>query len=148
MAVSSGGFVALDCADPTRLGEFWAYMLGGDVIVVSDDVVAVRTPWVWLTALRVANYTPPTWPSDDVPKQMHLDLAVTDLDEAAVEAERHGARPASEQPAPDRWRVLLDPAGHPFCLTNQIPLDLIRTATAAAPGVSENDAPPGGPRSS
>jgi hypothetical protein len=23
----------------------------------------------------------------------------------------------------DRWRVLLDPAGHPFCLTTQIPPD-------------------------
>ena len=148
MAVSPGGFVALDCADATQLGEFWANMLGGDVIVVSADIVAVRTPWVWLTALRVDNHTPPTWPSDDVPKQMHLDLAVTDLDEAEKEAERLGARPATDQPAPDRWRVLLDPAGHPFCLTNQIPLDLIGTASSAAPGVSENDDPPGGLRTS
>jgi len=28
---------------------------------------------------------------------------------------------AAEQPAPDRWRVLLDSAGHPFCLSTQIP---------------------------
>jgi len=139
MAVSPGGFVALDCADPTELSEFWANMLGGDVIVVSPNVVAVRTPWVWLTALRVENYTPPTWPSDDVPKQMHLDLAVTDLDEAAAEAERLGAHLASNQPAPDRWRVLMDPAGHPFCLTNQIPLDLIGTASLATSQVSEDD---------
>lgn len=127
MAVSPGGFVALDCADPTELGKFWASMLGGDVIAVSIDIVAVRTPWVWLTALRVGNYTPPTWPSDDVPKQMHLDLAVADLDVAVAEAVRLGAQAAAEQPAPDRWRVLLDPAGHPFCLTNQIPLDVIGT---------------------
>jgi hypothetical protein len=44
--------------------------------------------------------------------------------------------------------VLLDPAGHPFCLTNQIPLDLIGTASSAAPGVSENDDPPDGLRTS
>jgi hypothetical protein len=25
------------------------------------------------------------------------------------------------QPSPDRWRVLIDPAGHPFCLTTLIP---------------------------
>jgi hypothetical protein len=68
MAVSPGGFVALDCADPTELGEFGANMLGGDVIVVSVDIVAVRTPWVWLTALRVDNHKPPTWPRDDVPR--------------------------------------------------------------------------------
>lgn len=34
---------------------------------------------------------------------------------------RLGARRAAEQPDPDRWRVMLDPAGHPFCLTTQIP---------------------------
>jgi hypothetical protein len=38
-----------------------------------------------------------------------------------AEAERLGARPAATQPAPDRWRVMFDPAGHPFCLTTQIP---------------------------
>jgi hypothetical protein len=60
---------------------------------------------------------PPTWPADDIPKQIHLDLAVTDLQAAVAEAERLGARIAPVQPAPDRWRVLFDPAGHPFCLT-------------------------------
>jgi hypothetical protein len=52
---------------------------------------------------------------------MHLDLGVTDLEAAVADAERLGARVAPHQPAPDRWRVLLDPAGHPFCLTTQIP---------------------------
>jgi hypothetical protein len=27
-----------------------------------------------------------------------------------------GAVKAERQPKPDRWRVFLDPAGHPFCL--------------------------------
>ena len=121
MAVSPGGFVALDCADPTELARFWADMLGGDVVVVSPDVVAVRTPWVWLTALRVDNHRPPTWPSDDVPKQMHLDLAVTDLHAAVDEAVRLGARQSPHQAEPELWRVLLDPAGHPFCLSTQMP---------------------------
>jgi hypothetical protein len=31
-----------------------------------------------------------------------------------------GARPADPQPDP-RWKVLLDPAGHPFCLTTLVP---------------------------
>jgi hypothetical protein len=52
---------------------------------------------------------------------MHLDLAVDDLDEAEAEAVRLGARRAADQPAPGRYRVLLDPAGHPFCLSTQIP---------------------------
>jgi Glyoxalase-like domain len=71
--------------------------------------------------VRVADYQPPTWPDPAVPKQMHLDLAVDDLDAAEAEAIRLGARKPPGQPAPDRWRVLLDPAGHPFCLSSQIP---------------------------
>lgn len=128
MAVSAGGFISLDCADPLELGEFWAAMLGGAAIAVSPDTVVVRTPWVWLAALRIDDYTAPTWPSGDVPKQIHLDLAVADLDQAVTEAERCGARTAADQPAPDRWRVLIDPAGHPFCLTTQIPLDMFSPA--------------------
>jgi len=27
-----------------------------------------------------------------------------------------GAEKATEQPSPDQWRVMIDPAGHPFCL--------------------------------
>ena len=111
----------MDCADPLRLAEFWAAMLGGEVRFASADTVGVRTDWVWLSALRVADYRPATWPDPAVPKQIHLDLAVSDLEPAVAAAERLGASVASVQPAPDRWRVMLDPAGHPFCLTTQIP---------------------------
>lgn len=48
---------------------------------------------------------------------MHLDVSVIHLDEAAARAVELGARMAQHQPAPDLWRVFLDPAGHPFCLT-------------------------------
>jgi len=74
-----------------------------------------------MSALKIADYVPPTWPANDVPKRIHLDLAVTDLDAAVAEAEQLGARSAEFQPEPDHRRVLLDPAGHPFCLTTQIP---------------------------
>jgi len=47
---------------------------------------------------------------------MHLDVSVTDLEHAVVAAAL-GAAQATHQPHPALWRVLLDPAGHPFCLT-------------------------------
>jgi hypothetical protein len=125
MAVARSGFVSLDCDDPRALGEFWAAMLGGEVAFASPTIVAVRTDWMWLAALKVSDHVAPTWPAGDVPKQLHLDLAVTDLEAAVTEAEQLGARLAPEQPAPDRWRVLLDPAGHPFCVTTQIPLEAL-----------------------
>jgi len=121
MAVARSLFVSLDCADPTPLAEFWAAMLGGEIRFRTATTVGVRTDWVWLTAMAVPDYEPPTWPTAEVPKQVHLDLAVDDLDAAIAEAERLGATLAAIQPVPNRRRILLDPAGHPFCLTTQIP---------------------------
>jgi hypothetical protein len=46
---------------------------------------------------------------------VHLDIPVGDLDTAVAEALDGGATLAQVQPQDD-VRVLLDPAGHPFCL--------------------------------
>ena len=46
---------------------------------------------------------------------LHLDLEVPDLPAAVAGAVRAGAREADFQPQED-VRVMLDPAGHPFCL--------------------------------
>jgi hypothetical protein len=121
MVVARGGFLSLDCDEPVVLAEFWAAMLGGKIISTTAEAVDVRTDWMWLSAMKVSRYRPPTWPDDEIPKQIHLDLAVTDLETSVAEATRLGARVAAFQPAPERWRVLFDPAGHPFCLTTQIP---------------------------
>jgi hypothetical protein len=121
MAVARRGFVSIDCADPLPLAEFWAAMLGGEIKFTSEEAVDVRTDWVWISAMKIDAYTPPTWPAGGIPKQIHLDLAVDDLDAAVAEAEALGAQLSSVQPAPARWRVLLDPAGHPYCVTRQIP---------------------------
>jgi catechol 2,3-dioxygenase-like lactoylglutathione lyase family enzyme len=110
------GSVSLDCADPHALADFWATLLGGEIAYRSDAFVAVQLDGLWLTAITVENYVPPTWPSDDSPKQIHLDLAA-----AAQEALALGATRGEVQPSPDSYLVFLDPAGHPFCLTTQIP---------------------------
>ena len=47
--------------------------------------------------------------------QVHLDLQVDDLDEAVAYAVECGAELADLQPQ-ETVRVLVDPAGHPFCL--------------------------------
>ena len=113
--------MALDCEEPGPLAAFWAAMLDGEVAFSSEEFVAGKTERLWLAAVRVADYEPPTWPDGRIPKQIHIDLAVDDLDASEAEAMHLGARRATEQPAPERWRVLVDPAGHPFCLSTQIP---------------------------
>ena len=46
---------------------------------------------------------------------LHLDFEVTDLEAESQRAVTLGATLGSHQPQ-DNVRVLLDPAGHPFCL--------------------------------
>ncbi len=121
MASIRVGSISLDCADPLPLATFWAELLECDVAFTSDAFAAIKTDRLWLAATRVEGYVPPTWPEAQTPKQIHLDLAVDDLEEAEQRATALGAVRAASQPAPERYVVLLDPAGHPFCLTTQIP---------------------------
>jgi len=60
---------------------------------------------------------PDRWPPADGRQQMmlHLDFEVSDLAAAVSHAVELGAQEAAFQPQ-DEVRVLLDPAGHPFCL--------------------------------
>jgi hypothetical protein len=113
--------ISLDCADPAPLAEFWAALLESEIAARSDEFWALRIATGWLTAVRVDDYRPPSWPDADVPKQMHLDLSAPDLDAAEARAVELGARKAAHQPMPDRFRVFLDPAGHPFCFSAGIP---------------------------
>lgn len=111
--------VALDCPDPEALAAFYGALLG-----VGIDPEESEGDWVELRRLpgspalafqRVDDHRPPEWPGAEHPQQLHLDLAVPDLDagEAAVLA--RGARKHEVQPG-ESFRVFLDPAGHPFCL--------------------------------
>lgn len=116
MAIARLGSITLDCEDPSALAAFWRDMLDGEITHASEKFVTVKIPQGLLTAIRVPDHRAPTWPESAVPKQIHLDLAVDDLEVAEAEAVRLGARIATEQYVPERCRVLLDPAGHPFCL--------------------------------
>jgi catechol 2,3-dioxygenase-like lactoylglutathione lyase family enzyme len=118
MTVGKLWSVTLDCDDAEKLATFWAEALGGKIAHSSENFVGVESPTgLWIGAYRVPDYQRPSWP-DGEPKQFHLDLTVEDLDAAESAALELGATKAEHQPEPDRWRVLLDPAGHPFCITN------------------------------
>jgi hypothetical protein len=119
MSIGKLWSVTLDCADPGPLAEFWAAALGGKEAYRSDQFIGIEVPdGPWVGAYAIEGYEPPQWPSGEVGKQFHLDLTVDDLDEAEQALLDLGARKADHQPEPDRWRVFLDPAGHPFCITN------------------------------
>ncbi len=113
--------ISLDCSDSTHLADFYRSLLGLETYFESEGFVALQGGGVLLTMQQVADHQVAQWPSGGVPKQMHLELAVSDLDEAESAALAIGATKASIQPAPDTWRVLIDPAGHPFCVTTLLP---------------------------
>ncbi|RVW08085.1 VOC family protein [Prescottella agglutinans] len=116
MAVGHLGSITMDCADAPALARFWCDVLGGSITNSNEKFVSVKTPDTMLTMIRVPDYRAPSWPDNAVPTQIHLDLVVDDLDAAVTEAVRLGARLAAEQYALEKCRVLLDPAGHPFCV--------------------------------
>ncbi|MEU6343161.1 VOC family protein [Streptomyces sp. NPDC046977] len=110
--------VTLDCADPEALAAFYQRATGLALHPDSDGDFAglTREDGFFLGFQRVDGYRAPDWPGQAVPQQAHFDFAVDDLDEAEALLLESGATKPQQQPGGDKWRVLLDPAGHPFCL--------------------------------
>jgi hypothetical protein len=110
--------VILDCPDPDSLADFYGEVLGRAKFSDGPDWAELvgRDGGRPLIAFQRVDgeYTPPQWPGQVVPQQMHLDVKVDDLDVAEKQVLALGAtRTGSEQ---ETFRVYLDPAGHPFCL--------------------------------
>jgi hypothetical protein len=109
--------VTLDCPDPKALASFYSRFLGTEVALDEEQWAAVKLGRGWLSFQRVEDYRRPTWPSGETPQQSHLDFVVADLDVAENAALAAGATKAAVQPSPQRWRVMVDPVGHPFCVS-------------------------------
>jgi len=112
--------VAVEAPDPLALATFYSSLLGWPVVGEDNGSLIVAAPEgrIYLVLQPTADYEPPTWPPapGNQRQMMHLDFQVGDLDAAVDEAVSLGARLADEQPN-TTVRVLLDPAGHPFCLS-------------------------------
>jgi catechol-2,3-dioxygenase len=115
--------ISIDCPNPDALAPFYQGLLGLEEAFATQDrgVVCLAGAGPMLTLMRVNAYAPPSWPEGPQHQQMHIDVAVEDLDSAVSAALALGATEASHQPAPDQWRVMIDPVGHPFCLSTVRP---------------------------
>ena len=127
--------VVLDTTDARGLAEFYRELLGF-VYRAGDEPPAGGQPddrghdWLVLyhpsgsprvAFQQVAALRKSTWPQDEVPQQLHLDLTVPTVPDLNLQHERAlelGAtllydRSHDEQ---EPLRVYADPAGHPFCI--------------------------------
>jgi hypothetical protein len=110
----------LDAPDGRALAEFYARLLDWQIFGATDDGAAVAPSediGYYLGFQTEANYIRPVWPAGpgDPQMSMHLDIEVDDLEQAVAHAVEAGAELAAYQPQ-ESVRVMLDPAGHPFCL--------------------------------
>ena len=118
----------LDSADSLGLAKFYERLLGWTMVEsegprpgspAEDAWAKIRSPEgdLKMEFQWEQQYVPPTWPPAPGEQQMmmHLDIEVDDLEAGVAWALEAGATVAEHQPQ-EGVRVMLDPAGHPFCL--------------------------------
>jgi predicted enzyme related to lactoylglutathione lyase len=114
---------AVEAPDPAVLGRFYAELLDWPVVheEPGTTVLAALPGPSFLVFQQAEGFRAPVWPPVDGQQRtmMHLDFQVGDLDTAVAEAVSLGATVAAAQPQ-EHVRVLLDPAGHPFCLCLEV----------------------------
>ncbi|CAN5358489.1 VOC family protein [soil metagenome] len=117
--IGSLDVLVIDCADPRELARFYSQVLGLEIVGYGEDwaeIVEASGQRPIIAFQRVDDYTPPQWPGQLVPQQMHLDVKVADFEVAEPAVLALGATATGS--ATPTFRVYLDPAGHPFCLIN------------------------------
>lgn len=110
---------AVEAPNPAALGPFHAQLLEWPVVheEPGTTVLAALPGPSFLVFEQATDYVPPVWPPVEGRQRpmVHLDFQVGDFEAAVADAVARGARLADVQPQ-EHVRVLLDPAGHPFCL--------------------------------
>ncbi|MDM7855086.1 VOC family protein [Cellulomonas alba] len=108
----------LECLDARELADFYERLLGWTRVSEDEDWAQLRPPagGSGLSFSSDPRYRPPVWPATDDHQQMelHPDFLVDDLARGVEHALACGSRLADFQPQ-EHVRVLIDPAGHPFC---------------------------------
>lgn len=123
---------AIDTTDARGLAEFYRELLGlhyrpGDEPMTGDEDDAD-----WLVLLdpsgtrklafqQVERLERTTWPTHDVPMQLHLDFTVSGVEELQhqrIRAESLGAQLLLDRTddSGEPLYVFADPSGHPFCI--------------------------------
>lgn len=126
------GAIVIDSNDIEKLASFYEALLGwtknqqihdGEKCIVLSKDDYSETPLVFQ---EDPDYVAPKWPTtkEEQQQMIHLDFYVS-IDEYETKVEhavKCGAK-ISEEQFTDKWKVMLDPSGHPFCII-PIPKDI------------------------
>lgn len=118
----------IDARDAVGLARFYGRLLGWSLVAEEGPRPGFPPEDGW-AKLRAPDgstklefqwerfYVPPVWPgaAGHPTMMMHLDIETDDLERGVAWAVECGATLAEHQPQAG-VRVMLDPAGHPFCL--------------------------------
>lgn len=118
--------VVLDCLDPESLADFYVRLLGWNKGYITEDFVIIgsESSNVDIAFQRNEDYVPPVWPEriNEQQQMLHLDFSVENIEEMNQLVEHAiscGAKKAEYQHS-KLWTVMLDPAGHPFCIEPRV----------------------------
>ncbi|HEY5664244.1 MAG TPA: VOC family protein [Ilumatobacter sp.] len=116
MAIGTLHEIIIDCANPEALARFWQAMIGGEVVVETDDWVVLDgdEDGFFFGFQRVSE--PKTGKN-----RIHIDVEVEDLDEAIDEAEQLGARKIGSVVDGDDgpFQLMADPGGNEFRIVGE-----------------------------
>ena len=117
------GCFTLDSLNAEEHADFYQKLLGWKVRFTNTDEglkwvgIVDETSGITLLFQENSDYVPPVWPTTQGKQQTmaHLDFHSDDLKRDVEHAIDCGAILADTQYS-DKWKVLIDPAGHPFCI--------------------------------
>jgi catechol 2,3-dioxygenase-like lactoylglutathione lyase family enzyme len=107
--------VCIDAVEPRPVADFWAAVLGWEVIEDGDEGISLASPHRDLPTLDIL----PVAEAKQVKNRLHLDLRAdgATFDGELARLEGLGAGRVDIGQGPDvTWVVLADPEGNEFCL--------------------------------
>jgi catechol 2,3-dioxygenase-like lactoylglutathione lyase family enzyme len=107
--------VCIDAVEPQAVADFWAGVLGWEVVEEGDDGISLASPAGDLPTVDIL----PVPEAKAVKNRLHLDLRAdgSSFDVELDRLEGLGARRVDVGQGPDvTWVVFADPEGNEFCL--------------------------------
>jgi hypothetical protein len=116
--------VCIDAVEPRPLADFWAAVLGWDVVEDGDEGISLASPARDLPTLDIITVRE----AKQMKNRLHLDLRAdgTSFDAELDRLEALGARRVDVGQGPDvTWVVSADPDGNEFCLLRRTVQDVM-----------------------